>query len=155
MAAHAARTNIKMCEVSNFWYFFKKSSFHVFSRRVNFPFKCGKASFRWSRSSVISIFLTPHRDIDFSKLVHLCLVKIFSLISTLESKEIIFFMSNLGLLMQFFHGHVEITVIITCHFLLFDYKNICGYVTCFWMSPNIAVCRFLKTSIFGGTLYTF
>ena len=33
--------------------------------------------------------------------------------------------SSLGLLMQFFHVHVEITVIIICHFLLLDYKNIC------------------------------
>ena len=40
----------------------------------------------------------------------------------------IFFISSLGLLMQLFHVRVEITVVIICHFLLFDYKNICGYV---------------------------
>ena len=40
-------TKKKWCEMNNFWYFFKKSSFHfdVFSGRVSFPFKCGKPLF--------------------------------------------------------------------------------------------------------------
>ena len=54
--------------------------FWCFSRRVSFPFKCGNAIFQWSRSSVISVMLIPHRDYDFSKLVNLCPVKKVSLI---------------------------------------------------------------------------
>ena len=53
----------------SFWYFLKKSFFDVFSRRVSFLFKCGKAIFCWSRSSVISVTPTPYGDHDFRKLV--------------------------------------------------------------------------------------
>ena len=55
--------------------------------------------------------------------------------------------------MQFFHVHVEITVIIICNFLLFDYKNIWGMSHAFLMSPSIAL-SFYKNLHFAGYLHS-
>ena len=41
IAVHATHAKKKICEVNNFWYFFKKS-FDVFSRRVSFFLVAGK-----------------------------------------------------------------------------------------------------------------
>ena len=87
MAVHTARTKKKICEVNNFWYSFKTSLFHfdVFSRTVSFPFKFEKSE--ESKNFPCREMIRPHVDTDFSKLVHLCLVKIFSLISTSEASQ--------------------------------------------------------------------
>ena len=50
---------------------------------------------------------------------------------SIASKLKNFFNSSLVLLIQFFHVHVEMTVIVIFNFLLFDYINICVYVSCF------------------------
>ena len=67
--------------------FFNKGQFHfdVSSRRVSFPFKCRKVIFRQSRrlkSPNFPLSMNHGHNTDFSKLINLCLVKKFSLIST-------------------------------------------------------------------------
>ena len=65
------RRTEKCVKWTTFHTFLRKVNFILmFSRRVSFPFKCGEAIFRWSRSSMISMKLTPHGDTDFSKLVN-------------------------------------------------------------------------------------
>ena len=55
--------------------------------------------------------------------------------------------------MQFSHVHVEITEVIICHFLLFDYKIICGYVTYFLNVTQHWTISFSKNLHFVGYLH--
>ena len=56
--------------------------------------------------------------------------------------------------MWFFHVQVEITVVIICHFLLFDYKNIFGYVTGFLNVTQYCSISFSKNLYFVGYLHS-
>ena len=99
IAVHTASTTRKLLTWTTF------DTFFVFSRRVSFPYKCRKAILWWSRKLISQKFpllwtMITHRDTDFSKLVHLCLVKKFSLIRPLESfpgRGLPFFVQNLNL----------------------------------------------------------
>ena len=86
MAVHAACTKRKICKVNNSWCFFKTSYLHidVLSRRVSFPFKCGKAIFQQSRR-LKSQNGHAHRDTDFTKLGKLCQIRRFPPTSTSEN----------------------------------------------------------------------
>ena len=81
IAVHTACTTRKLLTWTTF------DTFFVFSRRVSFPYKCRKAILWWSRKLISQKFpllwtMVTHRDTDFSKLVHLCLVKTFFPYST-------------------------------------------------------------------------
>ena len=86
--------------------FFNKGQFHfdVSSRRVSFPFKCRKVIFRQSRrlkSPNFPLSMNHGHNTDFSKLINLCLVKKFSLISTpgiFQSGFILFYFFSFMLL---------------------------------------------------------
>ena len=92
MAIHTAHTKKKLCEVNNFWYFL--NSYFIFSRRVSFPFKCSKAIFWRSRKQNVKVspltwtIVMPHGNNEFSKLLNLFPVKIFSLILTPGSAHV-------------------------------------------------------------------
>ena len=77
---HARRK--KSVKWKSFDTFLKKSYFYfdIFSRRVSFPFKCGKpfpAIWKAKKSKYSWTIVTPHEDTEFSELVNLCPVKKF------------------------------------------------------------------------------
>ena len=72
MAVHATSTKKKFCKVNNFWYFL----------RVNFLLMYFQEELASFLSAQKPVMVTSHGDPDFSKLVNLCPVKTFSLIST-------------------------------------------------------------------------
>ena len=85
---HSQRKTIY--EMNNLWYFSKKSwsHFDVFTRRLALPLKCRKTIFQQSRRIKSQHFLlgvNHGHHTDFGKVVNLCPVKDFSLVSTTAS----------------------------------------------------------------------